>query len=70
MLTIACIVSTASFASTVTLLEAKRRDENRHEGGDGRGQRNDIVGLGIASAQRAIERIAHRALEVTGNHGG
>ena len=55
---------TASFASTVTLIEATEGDENWHEGGDGHCRRNDIFGFGTSCAQRALLRAkrARRAL--------
>ena len=36
---------TASFASTVTLLEATESNNNRHEGVDGHCRRNDVAML-------------------------
>ena len=57
-------VRTASFASTVTLLEATEDDENWHEGGDGHCRRKDIFGFGIVRAQHALLRAkrAQRAM--------
>ena len=55
---------TASFASTVTLLEATESNNNRHEGVDGHCRRNDVADFGIARAQCGILRTecAQRAL--------
>ena len=45
------IAHTAHQNSHFLKLEAKDCNENGHEGGDGRCQQNDIIGLGIACGQ-------------------
>ena len=51
-------VCTASFVSTVPLLEATESNGNQHKGVDRRCRQNDIVDFGIAHAQHALLRAA------------
>ena len=52
----------SELSSTVTLLEAWERDENRHEVGDGHCRRNDIIIFGIARASATAQEVRTASL--------